>query len=143
MADTSPTALVPRVFSGIQPTGRKHLGNYLGAIRHFPAAQERGEAIFCIVDLHAITVAHDPGELVERTYDTAALMLAASLSPERCILCRQADVPQHTELCWLLSSVTPLGELQRMHHYADLLVMPISAGWPSRVGLIAARGRHN
>ena len=103
-----------RIFSGIQPTGRKHLGNYIGAITQYVAAQERGEGIFCIVDLHAITVAYDPAELRERLYDTAAVLLAAGLDPERCILFRQSDVHEHTELTWLLSSVTAYGELPRM-----------------------------
>jgi tryptophanyl-tRNA synthetase len=108
-----------RIFSGIQPTGRKHLGNYIGAIVQYVASQERGEGIFCIVDLHAITVAYEPAELRERTYDTAATMLAAGLDPSRCTLFRQSDVPQHTELTWLLSSLTELGRLQRMHQFRD------------------------
>jgi len=108
-----------RIFSGIQPTGRKHLGNYIGAIAQYVASQERGEGIFCIVDLHAITVAYEPSELRQRTYDTAAILLAAGLDPKRCILFRQSDVPQHTELTWLLSSVTELGRLQRMHQFRD------------------------
>ena len=98
-----------RIFSGIQPTGRKHLGNYIGAIRQYVAGQERGEGIFCIVDLHAITVAYEPAELRERLYDTTAILLAAGLDPERCVLFRQSDVPEHTELRWLLSSVTGSG----------------------------------
>jgi tryptophanyl-tRNA synthetase len=108
-----------RIFSGIQPTGRKHLGNYLGAIAQYVASQERGEGIFCIVDLHAITVAYEPGELRERCYDTAAILLAAGLDPARCTLFRQSEVPEHTELTWLLSTVTELGRLQRMHQFRD------------------------
>jgi tryptophanyl-tRNA synthetase len=108
-----------RIFSGIQPTGRKHLGNYIGAISQYVAAQERGEALFCIVDLHAITVPYEPAELRERLYDTAALLLAAGLDPQRCILFRQSDVKEHTELTWLLCSVTELGRLQRMHQFRD------------------------
>ncbi len=109
-----------RIFSGIQPTGRKHLGNYIGAIAQYVATQERGEdGIFCIVDLHAITVAYDPLELRERLYDTTAILLAAGLDPARCILFRQSDVAEHTELTWLLSSVTELGRLQRMHQFRD------------------------
>jgi tryptophanyl-tRNA synthetase len=109
------------VFSGIQPTGRKHLGNYIGAIRQWVLDQDRGDpAIYCIVDLHATTVSYDPDELRRRSQDTAALLLAAGLeSPERCILFRQGDVPEHTELTWLLSSVTSVGELQRMHQFRD------------------------
>lgn len=108
-----------RIFSGIQPTGRKHLGNYIGAIAQYIPSQERGEGIFCIVDLHAITVSYDPTELRERLYDTTAILLAAGLDPERCILFRQSDVREHTELTWLLSSVTELGRLQRMHQFRD------------------------
>jgi tryptophanyl-tRNA synthetase len=109
------------VFSGIQPTGRKHLGNYIGAIRQWVLDQDKGDpAIYCIVDLHATTVSYDPDELRARTHDTAALLLAAGLvSPERCILFRQGDAPEHTELTWLLSSVTSIGELQRMHQFRD------------------------
>ena len=108
-----------RIFSGIHPTGRKHLGNYIGAIAQYVSSQERGEGIFCIVDLHAITVAYDPAELRERCYDTAAILLAAGIDPARSILFRQSDVPEHTELTWLLSSVTELGRLQRMHQFRD------------------------
>jgi tryptophanyl-tRNA synthetase len=108
-----------RIFSGIQPTGRKHLGNHLGAIRQYVEGQDRGQAIYCIVDLHATTVPYDPAGLRERLYDTTATLLAAGLDPERCILFRQADVPEHTELCWLLCSVTALGELSRMHQFRD------------------------
>ena len=108
-----------RIFSGIQPTGRKHLGNYIGAIVQYVASQERGEGIFCIVDLHAITVPYEAAELPERCYDTAAILLAAGLDPARCTLFRQSDVPEHTELTWLLSSVTELGRLQRMHQFRD------------------------
>jgi tryptophanyl-tRNA synthetase len=110
----------PIIFSGIQPTGRKHLGNYIGAIRQYVEGQDRGEpAIFCIVDLHAISVPYDPAELRERVYDTAAILLAAGLDPERCILFRQSDVEQHTELTWLLSAVTAHGDLNRMHQFKE------------------------
>jgi tryptophanyl-tRNA synthetase len=110
----------PIVFSGIQPTGRKHLGNYIGAIRQYVEGQDRGEpAFFCIVDLHALSVAFDPAELRERLYDTMAILLAAGLDPERCILFRQSDVPEHTELTWLLSAVTSHGDLNRMHQFKE------------------------
>src|SRR5579884_1520868 len=108
-----------RIFSGIQPTGRKHLGNYIGAIAPWVALQERGEAIYCIVDLHAISVSYDPPELRRSVYDMLAVLLAAGLDPERCILFRQSDVAEHTELTWLLSSVTAYGDLQRMHQFKD------------------------
>jgi tryptophanyl-tRNA synthetase len=108
------------IFSGIQPTGSKHLGNYIGAILNYVAGQERADpAIYCIVDLHAVTVPYDPGDLRRRTHDTTAILIAAGLDPERCILFRQADVMEHTELAWLLSSVTPIGELNRMHQFRD------------------------
>jgi tryptophanyl-tRNA synthetase len=109
-----------RIFSGIQPTGRKHLGNYIGAIEQYVAGQDRGDpAIYCIVDLHAITVEYDPAELRERVYDTAATLVAAGLDPARCVLFRQGDVHEHAELCWLLSGVTSVGELNRMHQFRD------------------------
>ena len=109
-----------RIFSGIQPTGRKHLGNYIGAIRGYLDGQERGDpAIYCIVDLHAITVPYDAGELRGYVYDTTAMLMAAGLDPARCILFRQSDVREHTELCWLLSSVTAPGDLNRMHQFKE------------------------
>ena len=108
-----------RIFSGIQPTGRKHLGNYIGAITQYVAGQDRGEAIYCVVDLHAITVAYEPAALRDSVYDTAATLLAAGLDPERCIFFRQGDVPEHTELCWLLSAVTSFGELNRMTQFKE------------------------
>jgi tryptophanyl-tRNA synthetase len=108
------------IFSGIQPTGRKHLGNYIGAVRQYVAGQDRGDpAIYCIVDLHAITVAYDPAELRRAVYDTTAMLLAAGLDPERCILFRQGDVREHTELCWLLTAVTAHGELNRMTQFKE------------------------
>ena len=108
------------IFSGIQPTGRKHLGNYIGAIRQYVEGQDRGDpAIYCIVDLHALSVAFDPVDLRERLYDTTAIMLAAGLDPDRCILFRQSDVREHTELTWLLSGVTAHGDLNRMHQFKD------------------------
>jgi tryptophanyl-tRNA synthetase len=112
-----------RIFSGIQPTGRKHLGNYIGAIRQYVEGQDRGEAIYCIVDLHAITVDYDPAELRERLHDTTAILIAAGLDPERCILFRQSDVAEHTELCWLLSAVTAWGDLNRMHQWKEKRTM--------------------
>ncbi len=121
-----------RIFSGIQPTGRKHLGNHIGAVRSYVEGQDRGDpAIYCIVDLHAITVAYEPGQLRGHVYDTAAMLLASGLDPARCILFRQSDVHEHTELCWLLSSVTSHGDLNRMHQFKDKAVQQrelVSAG---------------
>jgi tryptophanyl-tRNA synthetase len=113
-----------RIFSGIQPTGRKHLGNYIGAIVQYVHGQERAAAagdvaIYCIVDLHATTVSYEPAVLRERVYDTVAVLIAAGLDPERCILFRQGDVAEHTELCWLLCSVTSHGDLNRMHQFKE------------------------
>lgn len=109
-----------RIFSGIQPTGRKHLGNYIGAIRQYVEGQERGEpAIYSIVDLHAITVAYEPDELRGYLYDTTAILLASGLDPDRCVLFRQSDIPEHTELTWYLSSVCSHGDLNRMTQFKD------------------------
>jgi tryptophanyl-tRNA synthetase len=109
-----------RIFSGIQPTGRKHLGNFIGAIRQYVEGQERGDpAIYCVVDLHATSVAYDPQALPGYVLDTTAMLLAAGLDPSRCILFRQSDVKEHTELCWLLCASTAYGDLQRMHQFKD------------------------
>jgi tryptophanyl-tRNA synthetase len=108
-----------RIFSGIQPTGRKHLGNYIGAIRQYVEGQERGDAVYCIVDLHAISVHYSPVDLRRYVLDTVALLLAAGLDPERCILFRQSDVREHAELCWLLGAVTAHGDLTRMHQFRE------------------------
>lgn len=109
-----------RIFSGIQPTGRKHLGNYIGAIRQYVEGQDRGDpAIYSIVDLHAITVAYEPAQLRTNLYDTTAALLAAGVDPERCLLFRQSDIPEHTELCWLLSGVCSHGDLNRMTQFKE------------------------
>jgi tryptophanyl-tRNA synthetase len=106
------------VFSGIQPTGTKHLGNYIGGFLQYVAGQERGDpSIYCIVDLHSLTVDYEPDLLRDRVYDLLALFVASGLDPERSLLFRQSDVREHTELTWLLSSVVPLGELNRMHQF--------------------------
>jgi tryptophanyl-tRNA synthetase len=108
-----------RIFSGIQPTGAKHLGNYSGGFRQYAATQERGEAFFCIVDLHSITVAYDPADLRERTLDLAAMLFATGLDPERSTVFIQSHVGAHSEAAWLLGSATSFGELSRMTQFKD------------------------
>jgi tryptophanyl-tRNA synthetase len=108
-----------RIFSGIQPTGAKHLGNYIGAIRNYVATQERGEAFFCIVDLHSITTDYEPEELREATLSLAALLFAAGLDPERSTVFAQSHVSAHPEAAWLLGSVTSYGELRRMTQFKE------------------------
>ena len=109
-----------RIFSGIQPTGSKHLGNYIGAIRQYVEGQDRGDpAIYCIVDLHAITVPWEPDALRRSVYDTTAILLASGLDPERCILFRQSDVREHTELTWYLAALTAHGDLNRMTQFKE------------------------
>jgi tryptophanyl-tRNA synthetase len=108
-----------RIFSGIQPTGAKHLGNYIGAIRQYVAMQDEGDAFFCIVDLHSITVAHDPDDLRESTLSLAALLFAAGLDPERSTVFVQSHVPAHAEAACLLGSAASFGELRRMTQFKE------------------------
>jgi len=108
-----------RIFSGIQPTGQKHLGNYIGGFRQYAATQELGEGFFCIVDLHSITVDYDPDELRASTIDLAAMLFATGLDPERSTTFVQSHVKAHAEAAWLLSSVTSFGELRRMTQFKD------------------------
>ncbi len=112
-------AAARRVFSGIQPTGDIHLGNYIGAVRQWVAHQEEKENFFCIVDLHSLTVHQDPEELRRRTRSTAAILLAAGLHPDKSTLFIQSHVSAHAEGCWLLNCVTPLGWLQKMTQFKD------------------------
>src|SRR5947199_6578338 len=112
-------AAMTRVFSGIQPTGQKHLGNYIGAIRRYVTDQDLGEAFYCVVDLHSISVAYDRDTLAENTLDTAATLLAAGLEPDRCTVFVQSHVPAHSEGAWLLGSVAAFGELSRMTQFKD------------------------
>jgi tryptophanyl-tRNA synthetase len=110
----------PRVFSGIQPTADSfHLGNYLGAVRQWVALQETHDAIYCVVDLHAITVPQDPAQLRQRTRVAAAQLFAAGLDPDRCIVFVQSHVAEHTELAWVLSCLTGFGEASRMTQFKD------------------------
>jgi len=122
---------VPRVLSGIQPSGDLHLGNYLGAIRNWVADQDAHDAFYCIVDLHALTLDIDPDDLRTRTYETALDLLAAGLDPDRCTLFVQSHVAEHTRLTWLLECTATMGELGRMTQFKEK-----SAGRDSvRVGL--------
>jgi tryptophanyl-tRNA synthetase len=108
-----------RVFSGIQPTGAKHIGNYIGGMRQYVATQEQGDAFFCIVDLHSITVEYDPSDLHDRSLDLAALLFAVGLDPDRCTLFMQSHVTAHPEAAWLLSAVTGFGQLGRMTQFKE------------------------
>jgi len=108
-----------RIFSGIQPTGNLHLGNYLGAIRNWVAIQNDYDCIFCIVDLHALTLPQDPKELRAQTREVTAAYIAAGIDPERCIIFNQSTVAAHAELAWLLGCITPLGWLNRMTQFKE------------------------
>src|SRR6266581_524499 len=108
-----------RIFSGIQPTGAKHFGNYSGGFRQYVTTQEQGEAFFCIVDLHSITVAYDPVEFKETTLDLAAMLFASGLDPERSTVFVQSHVSAHAEASWLLSAVATIGELRRMTQFKE------------------------
>jgi tryptophanyl-tRNA synthetase len=108
-----------RVLSGIQPSGDLHLGNYLGAIRNWVVDQDVHDAFFCVVDLHALTLDIDPGELRARTYDAALDLLAAGLDPERCTLFVQSHVSEHAQMAWLLECTATMGELRRMTQFKD------------------------
>jgi tryptophanyl-tRNA synthetase len=108
-----------RIFSGIQPTGAKQFGNYSGGFRQYVATQEEGEAFFCIVDLHSITVSHDPQELHDSTLDLAAMLFATGIDPDRSTVFVQSHVPAHPEAAWLLSSVASYGQLGRMTQFKE------------------------
>lgn len=110
---------MPRIFSGIQPSGELHIGNYLGAVKNWVALQHQYDCIFCIVDYHAITVPYEPEDLRARTLDMAMSLFAAGLDPEKCIVFVQSHVPEHTELAWIFNSVTPLGELERQTQFKE------------------------
>ncbi len=108
-----------RVFSGIQPSGELHIGNYLGAVKNWVALQDVHECFICIVDYHAITQDYEPQELEARTFDMAVSLIAAGIDPEKCVLFVQSHVPEHAELAWVFMTVTPLGELERMTQFKD------------------------
>ena len=108
-----------RIFSGIQPSGELHIGNYLGAVKNWVALQREHESLFCIVDYHAITVMYEPEDLRTRRREMAISLLAAGIDPERATLFAQSSVPEHTELAWIFNTVTPLGELERQTQFKD------------------------
>jgi tryptophanyl-tRNA synthetase len=118
-ADTSKPARRPRVFSGTQPSGALHLGNYLGAIRNYVAMQETHDCVFGVVDLHAITVRQARAELRRNTLEVANMFLACGIDPERSIIIVQSHVPQHSELAWILNTIVYMGELSRMTQFKD------------------------
>ena len=108
-----------RIFSGIQPTGEIHLGNYVGAIRNWVYLQDEYDCIFSVVDYHAITIEYPAEEMKKRTIDTAVILLACGLSPEKASIFVQSHVPEHTELAWIFNTVTPIGEVERMTQFKD------------------------
>jgi len=108
-----------RIFSGIQPSGELHIGNYLGAVKNWVALQHEHPAFFCIVNYHAITVAYAPEELRRRTREMAVSLLASGLDPAKAVVFVQSDVPEHTELAWVFNTLTPLGELERQVQFKD------------------------
>ena len=108
-----------RILSGVQPTGDLHLGNWLGAIRNWVDLQEDNESFFCVVDLHAITVPHDPNKLAKNTLSTAALYLACGMDPAKCSIFIQSQISAHSELCWLLNCVTPFNWMERMIQFKE------------------------
>ncbi len=129
MSDTSRQ----RIFSGVQPTGNAHLGNYLGAFRNWVRLQDSFDTIYCIVDLHAMTVEYDPVELERSRIETAKLLIALGVDPERSLLYTQSQVMEHADLAWILSTMVPMGVLNRMTQYKE----KTAAGFASNVGLFS------
>ena len=123
----------PKVFSGLQPTGNVHLGNYLGALRNWVKLQDSYDTVYCVVDLHAITVDYDPVQFTRDRLDAAKVLLAVGIDPNKSLFYFQSQVPQHTELEWILGTMTPTGVLNRMTQYKDKL----ARGLPSNLGLYA------
>jgi tryptophanyl-tRNA synthetase len=111
--------MAARVFSGIQPTGAIHVGNYVGAIRNWVRLQEQYESYFCIVDYHAITAPYEPGEMQDRILEAAVDILASGVDPEKCVFFVQSHVPEHTELAWVFNSLTGIGALERMTQFKE------------------------
>lgn len=108
-----------RILSGIQPTGSMHIGSYIGAVSQWKELQETNECLFFVADLHALTVPQDPKNFPVQVMQTAVELIACGLDPEKCIIFIQSEIKEHTELCWLLNTITPLGELERMTQYKD------------------------
>jgi tryptophanyl-tRNA synthetase len=129
-----------RVFSGIQPTGPVHLGNLLGALRHWVTDQHEADSLFCVVDLHALTIPKDPALLRSATFELATLLLALGLDPDVCRLFVQSHVPEHTELSWILECTASYGELKRMTQFKDKSKSDgfVSAGLLTYPALMAA-----
>ncbi len=123
----------PRIFSGVQPTGNIHLGNYLGAFRNWVQLQDEYDAIYCIVDLHAMTVEYNPAVLASSRIETAKVLLALGIDPDRSLLYCQSQVPAHAELAWILGTMTPMGVLNRMTQFKD----KTAQGIPANLGLYA------
>jgi tryptophanyl-tRNA synthetase len=122
---------VPRILSGVQPTGNTHLGNYVGAFRQWVEQQHEFDAYYCIVDLHAITLPYDPAELADRTLEMAAILLACGLDEDVCTIFVQSHVPEHTELAWLFNNVATVGELRRMTQFKVKVAQGGEGGVPA------------
>jgi tryptophanyl-tRNA synthetase len=120
-----------KIFSGVQPTGSMHLGGYLGAFRNWARLQDDYDAIYCVVDLHGMTAPYDPEEYHQARLETARTLLAIGIDPDRSLLYMQSQVPQHTELAWILGTLTPTGVLNRMTQYKD----KVARGVPANLGL--------
>src|SRR3989344_3453163 len=108
-----------KIFSGIQPTNQLHIGNYLGALKQWAELQKENECIYCIVDLHALTIPYDPKKMQEKIRETVIALIASGIDPEKSIIFVQSQVKEHAELGWLLNTVCPVGELQRMTQFKD------------------------
>src|SRR4030043_505802 len=108
-----------RIFSGIQPSGEIHVGNYVGAIRNWAQLIHRYECVYCVVDYHAISIDYEVDSMQKRILDTATALVACGVTPDRCIVCVQSHVPEHTELAWIFNCVTPIGELERMTQFKE------------------------
>ncbi len=123
----------PKVFSGLQPTGNVHLGNYLGALRNWVKLQDSYDTVYCVVDLHALTVDYDPAQFAQDRLEAAKVLLAVGIDPNKSLFYFQSQVPQHTELEWILGTMTPTGVLNRMTQYKD----KVARGQASNLGLYA------